>query len=51
MTAKGTANEPTQFFLPKALIAHFTPTPLSSCERVVVGNRINRTPRWAVAAA
>ena len=42
---------PIQFFLPNQLIAHFTPTPLSSCDELVVGNLTNRTPRCAVAAA
>ena len=50
-TACGGANEPTKFFLPNALIPFLTPTPESSCDRTVVGTRISRTPRWAVAAA
>ena len=50
-TACGGENEPMKFFLPKALMPFFTPTAESSCARTVVGTRIRRTPRCAVAAA
>ena len=50
-TACGGANEPTKFFLPNALMPFLTPTAESSCASTVVGTRISRTPRWAVAAA
>ena len=49
-TACGGANDPTKF-LPNALMPFLTPTPESSCASTVVGTRIRRTPRWAVAAA
>ena len=51
ITAQGTANVPMKFFFPKAFIPFFTPTPESSWLRVVVGRRMCRTPRCAVAAA
>ena len=51
MTAKGGANVPMKFFFPNALIPFFTPTPESHWLNVVVGMRMCRTPRCAVAAA
>ena len=41
ITAKGGANVPMKFFLPKALMPFFTPTPPSAWLRLVVGRRIS----------
>ena len=51
MTAWGGANVPRKFFFPYALMPFFTPTAESSCESTVVGIRMSRMPRCAVAAA
>lgn len=51
ITANGGANVPRKFFLPNLLTLFLTPTPESFCDGTVVGIRIRRTPRWAVAAA
>ncbi len=50
-TPKGGAKEPTKFLRPNALIAFLTPMPASFCPSTVLGIRIRRTPRCAVAAA
>ncbi len=49
--ANGGAKTPTRFFVPKALTAFFTPTPLSAWASTVVGSRTWRTPRWKIEAA
>ena len=50
-TATGGAKTPRKFFWPKALMLFLTPMAASAWARTVVGTRISRTPRWAVAAA
>jgi hypothetical protein len=51
ITANGGAKVPRKFFFPNALMPFFTPTPPSAWLRLVVGRRMSRTPRCAVAAA
>ena len=50
-TAAGGAKTPKKFFWPMALTLFFTPMAASAWARTVVGTRMSRTPRWAVAAA
>ncbi len=50
-TANGGRKVPMKFFLPYRLMPFFTPTPESSWDSTVVGTRMARTLRWAIAAA
>ena len=50
-TAQGGAKVPRKFFLPKALMPFLTPMEASAWAITVVGIRMRRRPRWAVAAA
>ncbi len=45
ITANGGANVPSRFLNPKALMPFLTPTPESSWDSTVVGQRTWRTPR------
>ena len=51
MTALGGTKVPRKFLALKALMPFFTPTPESFWLSTVVGTRMERRPRWVVAAA